>query len=66
MEDNVTPSTMEGIKMVEKQWGKLCLSEEKQISIIVGEEVSEVDSIKERKSLVGRICTKKNISREAI
>lgn len=42
------------------------MSEEEQIGITMGEAVLEEEHIKERRSLVGRICTDWSISRDTI
>lgn len=47
MEDNTIPPTMEVIKMLEERWGHLQLSKEEQRGIIVREEASEEENIKE-------------------
>lgn len=52
---------MEGMQLLEEKWGQLRLLEEEQNSITVGEEVLEEDRIKVRRSLVGRVCSERNI-----
>lgn len=58
MEKSPTSDIVEGLKLIEERWGQLRLSGEEHISIEMGkEEVSKMDKIKERRSLVGKICS---------
>lgn len=67
MEDLNTSAATQGLNILEERWGKLRLTEEEQVSITLGEEeVSEMDNIKERRSLVGKIFSERSISRDTI
>lgn len=67
MEDHATSDPMEGLKMLKEQCGHFRLYENKKISIPLGEEeVIEEDTIKEQRSLVGKICLDRGISKEVI
>lgn len=67
MEDFHSFDMMEGLKILEESWGKLQLNEEEQLSIpMEKEEVSEMDNTKDRRSLVGKICSERNVSRDVI
>lgn len=57
---------MVNLSGLEEKWEKLCLNEEEQVTIVVGDDVSEEGIIKERRSLIGKILSKRNISQEKV
>lgn len=56
----------EGMVFLEEKWNQLKLSEEEQDTIVFNEPVSEDDKVKERKSLIGKIFTDRQISKAII
>lgn len=58
---------VEGLKILEERWGQLRLSKEEQVRLTMDEEeLTDQDTIKERRSLVEKICTERSIIRDAI
>lgn len=56
MEEYLSPSFEEGIKLLDECWSHLHFSEEEKKGITMGEDFLEDEHIKEHRSLVGRVC----------
>lgn len=60
-----TPET-DGMKGLEAQWRQLRLYEDEQETLLVDENFPKINKIKEKKSVIEKVCADRYIGKEAI